>query len=197
MLSDKVRGLTKGLVTSIALALAKLGFTPNVLTISGCLLNVIVAYFLAKGKFITGAIALVFITLFDAFDGALARATNKVTKFGAFLDSSLDRYSEAIVFFGLLWYYLSQNANNWYIILIYVTLFGSITTSYTRARAEGAGFDCKVGIFTRFERFVILILGLLSQQIFIMLIIMAVLSNITAIQRIIYIYRKSLKRDEK
>ncbi len=190
MLSNKARKLTQKTVTSIALTIAKLGVTPNMFTVMGCLLNIGVMYLLAKGMFRIGALAMIFVNIFDAFDGALARATNKVTKFGAFLDSTLDRFAEAFIFGGLLWYYLASGGHKWEIILIYIVIVGSLTTSYARARAEGAGFECKVGIFTRFERFVVLVLGLLSHQIFYMLLIMAVLSNITSLQRIFYIYNK-------
>ncbi len=188
MLSNMVRQQTRGFARMIGSQIATLGIKPNTLTIIGCLLNFIVAYFLARGQFQVAAFALIVIAPFDALDGATARANNQVTKFGAFLDSTLDRFSEAIILFGLLCFYLQQGLQLG-IILLYLTLVGSLTTSYARARAEGAGLECQVGVFTRFERFVVLIVGLLLRQVTATLAVMAVLSNLTALHRIWYVYK--------
>lgn len=190
MLSDKMREWTGGIITKMALKLSRIGITPNMLTVTGCLLNIPIAFLLGSGMFRIGALAIMFVNIFDAFDGSLARATNNVSRFGGFLDSTLDRFAEAFIFGGLLWYYLSIGDSTLEIMLIYISIIGSLTTSYARARAEGAGFECKVGIYTRFERFVVLILGLLTHQVLIMLAIMAILSNITSLHRILYIYMK-------
>jgi len=98
--------------------------------------------------------------LLDALDGGLARYTNRVTPFGAFLDSSLDRYAEAALYGGLLWWYIQQGAHI-EAMLVYAAIVGSIMVSYTRARAEGLGVECKVGLLTRFERIALLVLALL------------------------------------
>ena len=145
---------------------------------------------IAAGKFSLGGWLFIISGPFDAFDGALARASGLETRFGAFLDSCLDRYSEALVLFGLL-YWSSSHGHHSLVLLCFLTLVGSVMVSYTRARAEGLNMTCKVGVFTRMERFVVIALMLLTEQLIIGLALLAVLTNFTAIQRIIHVYRQS------
>jgi CDP-diacylglycerol--glycerol-3-phosphate 3-phosphatidyltransferase len=148
----------------------------------------------AKDYLLIGGILVLVSGAFDLFDGALARAKAQSTKFGAILDSTLDRLSEAAVLLGLLVLYVGLNST-WEILLIYIAIVGSILVSYTRARAEGLGLKCQVGIFTRAERVIVLALGLiighwLDKAVFIVLCIVAALAWVTVAQRLIYLRRQ-------
>ena len=167
-------------------------YTPHVLTVVGFLVASAAGIAIAAGKCFLGGWLLLISGPFDALDGALARATGRESRFGAFLDSSLDRYSEAAVLFGVL-FWSSSNGHHALVLLCFMAMVGSIMVSYTRARAEGLNMACKVGVFTRMERFVVMIVMLLTEQLGIGLALLAVLANVTAIQRIVHVYRKSLK----
>jgi len=149
-----------------------------------------VAYLLSRGNFLWGGIALLIASCFDGLDGALARTTNTVSRFGAFLDSTFDRYSEAIVYCGLIVYYSRINAET-LLVLTYAAIIGSLLVSYARARAEGLNIECKEGLLTRVERVLILIIFLLINQMHIGLWVLAILANATALQRIYVVWRKT------
>jgi len=189
-LTDRARQLAQGIIDPIADWLARLGFTPNTLTFIGFLMNVAVAVILSQGEMRWGAVAFFLASAFDGLDGTLARKLNRVSRFGAFLDSTMDRLSEAAVFLGLLVWYTGQAASQ-EIVLIYATIVGSLMVSYSRARAEGLGMDCKVGLLTRMERAIVLCAGLFLKQVTITLWIMAILTNFTALQRMAYVWRVS------
>ena len=163
--------------------------TPNLLTVIGFLLVCVIALVIALGYEALGALLLIFGAGFDATDGALARLTQRVTKFGAFLDSTLDRYADGVLMLALVWRGIEYN-NRWIIVLASVALLGALLVSYTRARAEAVGLQLKEGWFTRLERMIILILGLFGTLFFgpnalvVALALLAVLSNLTAVQRI-------------
>jgi CDP-diacylglycerol--glycerol-3-phosphate 3-phosphatidyltransferase len=131
---------------------------------------------------------IIIVGLLDAMDGTLARMMGRTSRFGAFLDSTLDRYSEAVIFLGLFIYLSGQN-QRLEMILIYATMVGSLMVSYARARAEGIGVPLKDGLFTRFERVFLLVVGLLFNQLTVVLWILAVFSNFTALQRIYLVWR--------
>jgi CDP-diacylglycerol--glycerol-3-phosphate 3-phosphatidyltransferase len=188
MLSERLRIWTQGFRATLARFLGRLGFTPNALTICGYLLNLPVMYVLATGHLRIGGVLVALASAFDALDGALARETGQSTTFGAFLDSVLDRYSEATVFFGLLLWYLQQGSRL-DSALIYATIVGSLLVSYTRARAEGLGLECKTGWFTRFERIALLCIALVLGQVRAALWVMAILTNFTAMQRTYHVWR--------
>jgi CDP-diacylglycerol--glycerol-3-phosphate 3-phosphatidyltransferase len=146
---------------------------------------------------------MLFAGIFDMFDGAIARIRNAATTFGAFFDSTLDRYSESIILFGLLYYALQRpglqdrlwpfhSEQPWMITLIYIAVVGSLLVSYTKARAEGLGLECRTGLLARPERVVILALGLLTGATIWALILLAFFSNVTAIERIVHIWRITL-----
>jgi CDP-diacylglycerol--glycerol-3-phosphate 3-phosphatidyltransferase len=165
------------------------------LTLFGLVLNGVVAYLLATGNLLVGGIMLVGASLFDMLDGALAKVTNRVTDFGAFLDSVVDRYSEAIVLLGLLLYYYSRpNLSGLIeIVLIYVILVGSMMISYARARAGSLRIRNEGGLLARPERIVILAVGLLLSSLTpyalpVALWILAVGTQVTAIQRIVHVW---------
>ena len=128
--------------------LSKSKLTPDMLTFTGLGISIGAAYFLAVGHFLFGGILILVSGLFDLLDGALARFTRQTTKFGAILDSTVDRISEAVVLCGLLIWYI-PNGSILEILLIFAVLIGSFLVSYIRARAEGLGLECKVGLFTR------------------------------------------------
>ncbi len=135
-------------------------------------------------------------SLFDAIDGALARASGQTSPFGAFLDSTLDRISEAVIYLGLFLYY-AQQSRRMEMLLIYATIVGSFMVSYARARAEGLGLQCKVGLLTRAERVCLLIVGLATGIMPWMLWALAVLTNVTVVQRVIHVWRLTRTMDQK
>ena len=164
------------------------GISPNAVTIVGFLLTTISAIVLANGFFRWGAIVLLLASIFDMLDGALARATAQSTPFGAFLDSTLDRYSESVTFVALAYYYSGVAGSRANIMLIFIIIIGSLMVSYTRARAEALNIECKAGILQRPERVVLLIAGLLVGWLQPVLWIMAILTNVSAVQRIYEVY---------
>jgi CDP-diacylglycerol--glycerol-3-phosphate 3-phosphatidyltransferase len=187
MFTEWLRKVTRGFTSSIAAFLARFGISANALTIAGCLLNIALGVVIATGRLRLAGFCLIIAAGIDGLDGALARQIGRPTKFGAFLDSVLDRLSESAVLLGLAWWYMSQ-PGRLEEILAYVTLVGSTMVSYTRARAEGIGVDCEVGLFTRVERCLILIaaliLGVTSQALW----LLAIGTMLTTIQRILFVY---------
>ncbi len=183
---DALRERTRGLLEFVVRPLARGGVSPNVLTVVGFLAMVGVAGVLALGYERLGGLLIVAVGLFDALDGALARSTGKATTFGAFFDSTLDRFAEIAIYLGLLYLYRGETA---VVLLVYLAITGSLMVSYTRARAEGLGLECKVGLFTRLERLATLVIGLVLEQTVLALLVLAVLSNLTAVQRMWHVWR--------
>jgi CDP-diacylglycerol--glycerol-3-phosphate 3-phosphatidyltransferase len=142
-----------------------------------------VGLILSQGYLRLAGILLIVAALFDGLDGALARMQDRVTAFGAFFDSTMDRYAEAAVFLGILVHFLRQGAST-EVILTYIAIIGSLMVSYTRARGEGLGVSIRGGLMSRLERIAILVLFLLLNQLTIALWILAPLTNLTALQRI-------------
>ncbi len=175
---------------AIAGFLLKLGLTANFITLLGLVGNIVAAYLIARGQLLAGGLVAALMAPLDAVDGALARKAGVIGKFGAFLDSVVDRYDEMILLAGVLYYFQSQ-AYTLGVMLTYAALCGSVLVSYTRARAEGLGFSGKAGIFSRIERSIVLILGLVFNQLLISVGIIAVLANVTAIQRIFFVWKQS------
>lgn len=194
MLSNLIRQRAQAILNVIARALGAIGLTPNALTLIGFLLMCGIGAVLATGNFALGGALIVLAGIFDALDGTLARLTNRVTKFGAFLDSTTDRFAEGAVFFGILFAYL-QRGLTFVAYLVFFALLGSLMVSYARARAEGIGVPCKEGFLTRFERIALLIIGLISTAwfgdapILIALGFLAIFTNVTAVQRMWLVYR--------
>ena len=177
----------------VARLLARLGLTPNLVTLIGLAIAGAGAYTIAVGQWWVGGLIVLFAGVFDLFDGALARATGKESDFGALLDSTIDRVSEAVVLLGLLAFYLSAD-DDLGSILVYVALVGSIMVSYMRARSEGLGIDCKVGVMTRPERVAAVGIGLivghwLPVVVLVVLGAIGVLTTVTAIHRLIHASR--------
>ncbi len=183
MVANLARTWGTRILEPIARLLGSWGLSPNAVSLFGCLLTVVVAGILATGHPQLAGILLIFTLTFDALDGALARLTGQITRFGAFLDSTLDRWAEVALYGALVWSFLGSD-NNTGVLLAAGAMAGSLMVSYTRARAEGIGLQCKEGILTRFERLVLLIAGLIFNQVIWALWVVTVLATATAIQRI-------------
>ena len=168
---------------------------PNLLTCMGLGINGIAAWLFGRGEFFSAGIVVVIGAVFDLIDGPVARQSNKVTRFGGFLDSVLDRYSDLILLMGLLVYYASVN-RYFYVVLTAVVMTGSTLTSYARARAENCIPSCKVGFLERPERIVLIIIGALFDRMAPVLWVIAVLSNITVAHRIAHTWRETRQLDE-
>jgi CDP-diacylglycerol--glycerol-3-phosphate 3-phosphatidyltransferase len=171
-----------------ALALSRIH--PNVLTFLGLLINAAAAALLARGRFHWAALVIMTAGLFDMVDGRVARETNRVTAFGGFFDSVVDRYSDLVLLMGLLVYYASIN-RFFYVVLTAVVMTGAVMVSYARARAECVIPKCKVGFMERPERIVLLIIGGLFDRMAAVLWVIAVLSNVTVIHRMIYTWQET------
>jgi CDP-diacylglycerol--glycerol-3-phosphate 3-phosphatidyltransferase len=175
--------------------LSRTPITPSAITWFGFLLTAGAAALIITEHLLAAGFVVLIAGYFDMLDGALARRTNQATRFGAVLDSTLDRLSEAVLLIGILVLYAREQSIAG-ISLVGVALIGSLLVSYIRARAEALGLECQVGLFTRAERVVVLALGLLLSQIdyvflFIALAIIVVFSFFTAGQRLVYVWRQT------
>ena len=182
----------KGWLDQPVKMLARTGITPNALTWLGCGLSA-AAGLLAAGGYVApaGAVSLLAGSL-DLLDGALARATGQTSRFGALLDSILDRYNEAFLLGGIFLYEASRNSSI-ELTLVFLALFGSLMVSYVKARAEALGVSCEVGLLTRPERVIVLGVGLITGLVLPALAIVAVLANFTALQRLVHVWRETHK----
>lgn len=190
MFSAAARKYSRVFLEPLARFISATGVSPNVITVIGFLLMIGVAIVLARGHLVLGGFLIIGVAIFDAVDGTLARMMGRTSRFGAFLDSTLDRFSEAVIFLGLFIYFSGQGQNHQpELLLIYATVVGSLMVSYARARAEGIGVPLKEGLFTRFERVFILVVGLLFGQLTLALWLLAIFSNLTAIQRMYLVWR--------
>ncbi len=185
MIGARIRTYTLGLGEF----LARLGLTPNAVTTIGLLLNLLVAVVIATGNLRAGGILLLIASGFDLLDGAVARAPGSVTPYGGFLDSTLDRYSEAVVYGGLLVYLLGTDDFRAGALLVFAATAGSLLISYARARAEAAGYRASVGLLARPERVVVLAVGLLFGQVIPALWILAIGTHLTVLTRILHVWR--------
>lgn len=171
------------LIRPIAGMLGRLGLTPDAVTVMGLILTVAVAAVIATGRTQLGGVLLIITLAFDAVDGTLARLMGSASRFGAFLDSTLDRWAEVALYMALIWLFLQQGQDAG-VMLSAAAMATSLLVSYTRARAEGVGIPCKEGLLTRFERMVLLIAGLIFNQVVLALGVIAILAGFTAVQRI-------------
>lgn len=183
------------IIDRIVAALALSRIHPNVLTFLGLVINTWAAVLFAAGSFPTAGLVVILAGLFDMVDGRVARETNRVTRFGGFFDSVLDRYSDLALFMGLLVYYASIN-RFFYIVLTAIVMTGSVMVSYTRARSEISIPKCKVGFLERPERVVLIIIGALFDRMAPVLWVIAVLSNLTVIHRMIYTWQEAKRLED-
>ena len=175
------------------LALSKIH--PNVLTFLGLVINMAAAALLAVGRFRLAGAVIIGAGLFDMVDGRVARETNRVTRFGGFFDSVLDRYSDLALLVGMLVWYGSIN-RPLYVVLTALAMTGSVMVSYTRARAENTIPTCKVGFMERPERVVLVIIGALFLRMAQVLWVIAVLANLTVVHRMIFTWQETKRLEE-
>ena len=194
--TDWARTQAGVILMPIARVMGRLGIHPNMITVLGLLLQVGVGVVFGLGYITLGGWLLLIVAPVDALDGALARALGKQSRFGAFLDSTLDRLSDAGLILGLTAHYLRQEVSI-AVVLCLVALVGAMMVSYTRARAESLGFVCKVGLLTRMER--IVLIGALSAVGLptVMIWALALLSVFTVIQRILHVYAVSRREEQR
>ena len=168
--------------------------SPNTLTVIGLLINALSGLLIGVGLIVAGGIVLLLASVFDILDGAVARVTGKVYRYGAFLDSTTDRYAECFTYVGLLAYFVYNGHTRVEPMLVVASLSGSVLVSYIRARAQSLGYTCEGGLLARPERVVITALGLLIPPLLLpALWVLAVLTNVTALQRIGFVWNQSRK----
>jgi CDP-diacylglycerol--glycerol-3-phosphate 3-phosphatidyltransferase len=196
MTASRAIGLFFGkIINAIVWGLAQLRIHPNVLTFIGLVINIWAAFMFAAGSFRWGGVIVIGAGLFDMVDGRVARETNRVTRFGGFFDSVLDRYSDLGVLVGLLVYYSSIN-RNFYVVLTAIVMTGTVMVSYTRARAENLIPRCKVGFLERPERVVLIIVGALFNCMAQVLWVIAVLSKITVVSRMVLTWQECKRLED-
>ncbi len=186
------RGIQTGfsaLMDPVAEFIIRFGVNPNIITTVGFLISAISGYFFAIGSYRIGALLILFSGIFDVLDGKIARGSNRVTRFGALYDSTLDRYAEILVLLGISYFFLQQG-NMAGVVASILALAGSIMVSYVRARAEGLGMSCKIGMMQRPERVLTIgFTGLIhSYALFVGMIFLAITANFTALQRLYHVW---------
>ena len=193
-LTDRLRVIFQVPIEKIGMQLFKWGVKPNIMTFSGVIGTLIGSYFVAKGQLTLGGIIIMCMGPIDFLDGAVARAMGEPESFGAFVDSVSDRYIELMIFGGLLWYYAVAGEMVG-AVLTFLAASGSLMVSYVRARAQSLGYEAKVGILTRVERFVVIGPTIIFRIPIVGVAIVAVLANFTAFQRIFFV-RKQARRSQ-
>ncbi len=188
IIEQKARDVSRPALEAVGRWLAKWNISPDAVTYLGLVLTIGVAVLAAMGEIRWAGVAYIVAALCDALDGTLARVSGKGSRFGAFLDSSIDRFEESIVFLGLSIYY-ARVGGLYEIPLILVVSVGSLMVSYTRARAEAVGVACKVGFMTRPPRVVVMIAGMILDQVLIALIVLAITSLFTAFHRMYHVWK--------
>lgn len=187
-IEQKARDVTRPALETIGQALNRWNVSPNAVTYLGLLLTSGVAVLIALGQIRWAGVAYIFAAVCDAMDGTLARVSGRGSRFGAFLDSTIDRFEESIVFVGLAVYY-ARTGGEWEIPLTLAVAVASLMVSYTRARAEALGVPCTVGLMTRPPRVAILIVGLILDLVPAALILLAVTSLFTAFHRMFHVWQ--------
>ncbi|HEV2074289.1 MAG TPA: CDP-alcohol phosphatidyltransferase family protein [Thermomicrobiales bacterium] len=192
MISERIGTWVRRYMLHVGAWFASVGITPNMATLIGLALNGIVAVIIAFGYPVLGGVLLLFASAFDMVDGAIARSTNAVSKFGGFFDSTIDRYSEIVVYIGLLVWLNQTGDDHLGSVLTLVAATGALMISYARARAEAIGYKASVGLVARPERVVLLAICLIINQPLWALWVLAVLTHVTAAWRIIHVYRLAI-----
>lgn len=188
--TDRMRGWFKWVVDPLGRFFLGLGMTPNMMTSLGLLGNFVGAFFLSQGELVLGGWLVLVMTPIDALDGTMARLRGDPGEFGAFVDSVSDRYAELAILGGLLYFFATQG-NALGSTLAFASAAGSVLVSYVKARAESLGYEAKVGLLTRVERYLVLAPLLVFNQPIIALWILAIFGNFTALQRIWFVRRQA------
>ncbi|HLF18343.1 MAG TPA: CDP-alcohol phosphatidyltransferase family protein [Candidatus Omnitrophota bacterium] len=189
-LRDLIYQPVKAVVNEIGVGLDRYNVTPHQLTMTGFLVNILGCILYAHGHFSSGSLVILFAGIFDMLDGSLARSSNKTSKFGAFIDSVIDRYSDFLIFGGLTVHFAKANQAD-YVLLTLAVIAGSFLTSYTKARAESLIRHCDVGMIERPERILIICIGGLFGAIVPALWILAFATHFTALDRIYYTWKRT------
>jgi len=190
-----MRVVFKGILDPIGTFFNRLGIFPNTITLLGLAGNIVGAVLIALGYMTLGGIVVLVMGLLDTLDGTMARLRGMPSDFGAFTDSVSDRYSELVIFGGLLYFY-SQKGDWLPVVAIYMAASGSVLVSYVRARAAALGMDTKVGTLSRFERYLVLAPALILNIPMVGVWIIAIFANLTAIQRILDVRRQALEQNK-
>lgn len=188
-LGERLRGVLQPLTRG----LERLRITPNQITVVGAAMNLAAAVLVAGERLVVAGLVFVVASCFDMLDGALARFAQKVTPFGAFLDSTLDRASEGAILVAVA-YVFARQGHPVDVAITMVALLGSLLVSYTRARAEALGLECKVGLMSRPERIVLMAIGLFFNVLPYVIYILAALTTFTVVQRVVHTYRELRSR---
>ena len=189
-LTDRMRAWFKWVVDPLGKFFLGIGITPNMMTTLGMLGNFLSAYFLSQGRLVLGGWVMLIVTPIDALDGTMARLRGDPSDFGAFVDSVSDRYAELAILGGLMYFYATQG-DALGSTLAFVAASGSVLVSYVRARAESLGYEAKVGLMTRVERYLVLAPLLVFNNPMLALWILAILGNFTALQRIWFVRKQA------
>ena len=193
-LAELRKSAARRITSPIIQVIDKSKVTPDILTWIGLLINIAAGVIIAYNHLVIGGVLVLVSGLIDILDGALARATNRTTRFGALLDSTFDRLSEAAIFVGLVVLYIGKG-EVLMPTLVSLAMVGSFLTSYVRARAEGLGLDCQIGLFTRAERVIILVLGLVfSRFLLVAVVILVAFSFVTVGQRMVYVWTNTKRK---
>ncbi len=193
--SDRARVIFKGILDPIGAFFNRLGIFPNTMTLLGLAGNVVGAVLIALGYLTIGGMVVLVMGLVDTLDGTMARLRGMPSEFGAFVDSVTDRYSELLIFGGLLYYFLQKG--DWVSVMgIYLAASGSVLVSYVRARAASVGMDTKIGFLGRFERYLVLAPSIILRIPMVGVWIIAIFANITALQRILDVRRQALEQNK-
>lgn len=193
-LESFLRRVFKGVLDTVAKGFIKIGLSANAVTVLGLLGAIGAAVAIALGYPFWGGVVLLVMAPLDAVDGAIARLSGGNKPFGAFLDSFVDRYSELFVYAGILYLFFTEG-NVLGVMLCFAAASGAVLVSYARARAEGLGFEAKTGIMTRVERSIVLIVGLLFGILWIALVIIALLAHITALMRMVAVWKQAIQSE--
>lgn len=197
MLDSKIRGWWDSFMRPVGRALARTPLSPNAVTLLGVGIQAGVAVLILQGRLVAAGLVLIVAAFFDTFDGALAKAKGRVSKFGAFLDSTTDRLADALSFGPIAWLYgvdpdIPARDEPWVAAVALVALVASFMVSYVKARAEALGFDCKVGIAERAERLILLMFALVFNSILpTLMVVLAIASVITVVQRIAHVHKQA------
>jgi CDP-diacylglycerol--glycerol-3-phosphate 3-phosphatidyltransferase len=191
MLARLLRKWSPGLLRPFVRLLQRAAITPNQVTLAALLLALVAGTLVALGLLVAAALVLLLSGLLDALDGELARQSGGATPFGAFLDSIADHYGDLAVYLGIAWLVL-EAGDLMTLLLVMVAMFGSLIGSQIRSRAGMLGLDTKdVGFFTRAERIIVFVLGLLAEQLTPAVAILALANNLSALQRLAYVMRRA------